>query len=92
MYWRRTRWAALGLAALVMTVGGWYASTRLGPASIDWESVAPIDAPRFSLTLPGGTQRWWLVAQHDSLAARLEGGTPVRVEFRHVAHARHSPP
>ncbi|MGH7674895.1 MAG: NTP transferase domain-containing protein [Gemmatimonadales bacterium] len=82
VYWRRTRWAVAGLAALVLTLGGWFASTRLGPASIDWENVAPLDAPRLAIASPGGNQRWWLAVRGDSLAARLEGGSPVRLEFR----------
>ncbi|HEX9705211.1 MAG TPA: phosphocholine cytidylyltransferase family protein [Gemmatimonadales bacterium] len=82
VYWKRTRWAVLGLAALTLMFGGWVASTRVGPGSVDWESVAPLDAPRIAVTLPGGRQRWWLVAQGDSVAVRFDGGTPVRVECR----------
>lgn len=82
VYWRRTRWAAAGLAAMVLALGGWFASTRVGPASIDWENVTPLEAPRLAITLPTGPQRWWLVTRDDSLTARLQGGSPVRVEFR----------
>ncbi|MGH7699863.1 MAG: NTP transferase domain-containing protein [Gemmatimonadales bacterium] len=82
VYWRRTRWAVAALAAAVLTLGGWFASTRVGPASIDWENVTPIDAPRVSLARPKGGQQWWLVTRRDSVAARLEGGAPVRLEFR----------
>lgn len=82
VYWQRTRWAAAGVAALVLTLGGWVASTRMGPASVDWESVAPLDAPRIALTHRTGSQRWWLLAGSDSIAARLDGGTAVRVELR----------
>lgn len=82
VYWKRTRWLAAGLGALVLAVGGWFASTRVGPASVDWENVAPLDAPTVALTLPSGPQRWWLVAQNDSLAAKVEGGTLLRLEFR----------
>lgn len=82
VYWQRTRWAAAALAALVLAVGGWFASTRVGPASIDWENVPPLEAPRVVLSLPSGLQRWWLVPRLDSVAARVDGGAPVRVEFR----------
>lgn len=82
VYWRRTRWAVAGLAAAVLAMGGWFASTRVGPASGDWENVAPLDAPRATLTRPTGTQRWWLITRGDSLAARVEGGAPVRIELR----------
>lgn len=82
VYWKRTRWAVAGLAALVLALGGWLASTRVGPASVDWENVTPLDAPRLAISLPTGSQRWWLVTRDDSLAARIEGASPVRVEFR----------
>ncbi len=82
VYWKRTRWIAAGLVALALTVTGWYASTRVGPASLDWENVAPLDAPQVSLTLPDGRQRWWLVNRGDSIAAPVPGGAPLRIEFR----------
>jgi L-glutamine-phosphate cytidylyltransferase len=82
IYWKRTRWVAAGLAALVLAVGGWFASTRVGPASLDWESVPPLAAPARSLALPSGLQKWWMVARGDSMAAQVDGGTPLRVEFR----------
>jgi hypothetical protein len=63
-------------------VGGWFASVRVGPASIDWESVAPLAASGVELTLPTGTQRWWVVPRNDSVAVTVKGGTPLRVEFR----------
>ncbi len=82
VYWKRTRWLAAGIVALVLAVGGWFASTRVGPASLDWESVAPLEAPVVSLTLPSGHQKWWMVARGDSIATQVDGGTPLRVEFR----------
>jgi hypothetical protein len=82
VYWRRTRWLAAGIVALVLAVGGWFASTRVGPASLDWESVPPLEAPVLSLTLPTGKQKWWMVARGDSIAAHVDGGAPLRVEFR----------
>ena len=82
VYWKRTRWLAAGIVALVLAVGGWFASARVGPASLDWESVAPLEAPVISLTLPSGHQKWWMVARGDSIAAQVDGGTPLRVEFR----------
>ncbi len=84
VYWKRTRWAAAALVALVLAVGGWFASTRVGPASIDWENVAPLDAPAVALALPTGPQRWWVVTRNDSIAVRLDGGEPIRFEFRLV--------
>ncbi len=83
VYWRRTRWLAAGMVALVLAVGGWFASTRVGPASIDWENVPPLEAPALSLTFPTGKQKWWMVARGDSIAAHVDGG-PLRVEVRLV--------
>jgi L-glutamine-phosphate cytidylyltransferase len=82
VYWKRTRWVAAGLVALVLAVGGWLASTRVGPASVDWENVAPLGRLPISLTLPSGGQKWWLVARGDSVAVRVDGGSALRVEFR----------
>jgi hypothetical protein len=73
-----------------VAVGGWFASTRVGPASLDWESVPPLEAQALSLTLPTGKQKWWMVARGDSIAARVDGGTPLRVEVSlAVAAATH---
>lgn len=82
VYWKRTRWLAAGIMALVLAVGGWFASTCVGPASLDWESVAPLEAPAVSLTLPTGRQKWWMVLRGDSIAAQVDGSTPLRIEFR----------
>ncbi|MGE5803875.1 MAG: NTP transferase domain-containing protein [Gemmatimonadota bacterium] len=84
VYWHRTRWAVAGLVALVLAIGGWFASTRVGPASVDWESIQPLAAKVVSVTLPERRQKWWLVRRGDSLTARVEGGGPVRVELRLV--------
>lgn len=80
--WRRTRWLAAGLVALGLIVGGWVASSRVGPASVDWENVAPLEASDVALTLPQGSQKWWLVPRGDSLAVSLDGGVLLRLEFR----------
>ena len=82
LHWRRTRGALFSIGAAVLAFGGWVASARVGPASVDWESVAPIDGSRVTLTLPGGSQRWWVATRQDPVVAQLDGGTPVRVEFR----------
>jgi len=82
VYWKRTRWLIAAVAAITLAVAGWFASTRVGPASVDWENVAPLDAPAVALTLPTGHQRWWMVTRHDSATVQVEGGRRVRVEFR----------
>ncbi len=91
VYWNRTRWAVAGLVALLLTIGGWLASTRVGPASIDWENVTPLKANLVSLDLPKGRQKWWLVRRGDSLAAQVEGGVPLRIEFRLIMRPQQPP-
>ena len=66
----------------MLAVGGWLASTRVGPASVDWESVPPLKAPAAILTRSPGEQKWWVVARNDSAATLADGGGPVRLEFR----------
>ena len=89
IHWRRTRWLAAGIVAIALALGGWLASTRVGPASVDWENVAPIDAAALSLTLPTGSQKWWVVPRGDSLTASVEGDTPLRLEFRLLMASEH---
>lgn len=81
VYWQRTRWAAAVMGAVVLAVSGWLASTRLGPASVEWESVPPLHAPAILLPRRAGEQKWWIVARGDSGAVHLGGG-PIRLEFR----------
>lgn len=90
IYWKRTRWLAAGIVAIALALGGWLASTKVGPASVDWENVVPIDAAVLSLTLPTGAQKWWVVPRGDSLAARVEGATLLRLEFRLLMDAEHA--
>ena len=82
VYWSRTRWAAGAALASVLIVGGWFGSTRIGPASVDWENVLPRRPAHRSLILPTGRQKWWPVARGDSLTAVVEGGAPLRIECR----------
>ena len=80
--WKRFRWAAAGLTAVVLAAGGWLSSSRVGPASIDWESVPPVAASKVSVIRPGGTQRWWMLTRGDSVKAELRAAKTVRVELR----------
>ena len=82
VYWKRTRWAVAALVAFVVAIGAWFASTHLGPASVDWESVAPLRATPIPITVPTGRQKWWLVTRGDSIVAEADGGGPLRIEFR----------
>ncbi|MDP3910463.1 MAG: phosphocholine cytidylyltransferase family protein [Gemmatimonadales bacterium] len=82
VYWKRTRWAAAALVAGALTVGGWLASTRVGPASLDWETVPAAGIPAVPVTVPTGTQKWWLLPRGDTIRAEVDGGAPLRVECR----------
>ncbi|MDH5234968.1 MAG: hypothetical protein OEW77_08400, partial [Gemmatimonadota bacterium] len=62
VYWKRTRWAALGLVALALATLGWFSSTRLGPASVDWETVDLTGGQLVRVERQAGVQRWWDVA------------------------------
>lgn len=62
IYWKRTRWVALALALLTVLYIGWFSSTRVGPASVDWETVAHPNAASVRLERNGSAQRWYSIA------------------------------
>lgn len=80
--WKRTRWGVAALAALVLALGGWYTNSQVGPASVDWDSLALQGAKKVLLSVPKGTQKWWLVKQGKPARAEVEGNKAVRLEFR----------
>lgn len=82
VYWRRTRWAAVGLAGLLLAVVGWLANSRMGPASVVWETVSPTGARPLRLARADGrTQRWWVVGL-DSVVRATVSGTTALIESR----------
>ena len=83
MRWRRTRWAALAVLLAIFAGTGWFASTALGPASIDWETAAQSGGTAVSLTKGDRTQRWWQVPLNTRTTARVPGG-PISIEMRFV--------
>jgi hypothetical protein len=83
VYWKRTRWAAAAVAAMGLTLVGWIASTRVGPASVDWETVPLAGAEAVRIERDGRPQRWWEAWLHDSLTAQVSGSGAV-VEVRLV--------
>lgn len=80
---RRIRWLVAGVVGLGLIVGGWFASARVGPASIDWDTVPAAGAPDVRLTRLDDRQRWWKLAVGDSLAAEV-GTTMALIETRAV--------
>lgn len=73
IYWRRTRWALAAVMAVVLAVIGWVASTRVGPARFDWESVPVTGARAVQLERGEGHQRWWLVSTNQLATAQVAG-------------------
>jgi len=81
-FWRKARWPAAGVAGILLIMSGWMSSSSVGPASIDWESVKPLSAPKVFLSRTKGVQEWWLTDRGDSLIARLGYSDKARLEFR----------
>lgn len=82
VYWRRTRWAAVGIAGLFLALVGWMANSRMGPASVVWESVSLTGASPLRILRAGGrTQRWWVVGP-DSVVRATVSGTAALIECR----------
>ena len=73
VYWKRTRWLTLGLVAVVIAILGWYASTRVGPASVDWETVDLTGAEMMRLEHADGPQRWWSAPLDVPVSATVTG-------------------
>jgi len=83
---RRVRWLAAAAVGLALIVGGWFASSRLGPASLDWDTVPATGAPDVRLTRIDDTQRWWQLSRGASASAEV-GTTPAVIETRAVLPA-----
>ena len=80
--WRRTRWAAMFLVAAALTFAGWYASSQVGPGTVDWENVIPDDARRVALArTEKSPQDWWRLDGGDSVSTEVEAAS-LRLEFR----------
>ena len=83
VYWKRTRWLAIGIAAAAVAILGWFSSTRVGPASIDWETAELTGAEMVRIVQTDGEQRWWSVPLDSPVVATVTG--PVAdVQFRLV--------
>ena len=74
-YWRRTRWVAAAAIAFGLALAGWKSSTRVGPASINWETVPLTTGEIVRVQRGGETQRWWLVRQDSVVHAQVAGPT-----------------
>lgn len=73
VYWKRTRWAVLVAVLTLFTVTAWFASARLGPASVDWETVSMLNASTARLDRGDASQRWYLALLGEQLVAPVMG-------------------
>lgn len=71
--WKRTRWAAIAAAAAVLVFGGWAANTQVGPASVNWQTVAVTGGEVVRVERDGGTQRWWSVPLGTPVTGQVTG-------------------
>lgn len=98
VYWDRLRWVALAAAAVLLGIIGWQANTRVGPASMDWETIpmegdstvlvrtkGPASKPqRWAMVPLGKTARGTATATRVSVETRLVLNDGVRSEYRYV--------
>ncbi len=73
VYWKRTRWAAIAAAVAMIALLGWFASTQLGPGSVDWETVELGGAEMVRVVRVDGEQRWWNAPIDVPVTASVEG-------------------
>lgn len=71
VYWQRTRWVVLAAAVLVVALIGWLSSTRVGPGSVDWETVDLAGAEMARLVHVDGEQRWWNAPRDTQVGATV---------------------
>ena len=83
VYWKRTRWVAAAGLGFCLTLAGWKTSTRLGPASVNWETIPLTGSEMLRLERNGETQRWWGVRSNASVVGQVSGPEAV-VEVRLV--------
>ena len=73
VYWKRTRWAVLGGAAAGLAFLGWLGSARIGPGSVDWETVPVTSQEALTIDRDGKGQRWWEVGLGTTVVAEVSG-------------------
>ncbi len=80
--WRTTKWVAVGMAVFLLTGAGWFINSNLNKEVILWTTIHPLQGSERILTLPKGTQQWWMTSQKEPLRAVIHGPSKVRVELR----------
>lgn len=81
--WRRTRWGALAAMLAIFGLTGWYANTRLGPASVEWDTIPVAGATIVPLSRKQHDQRWFRVPLKAPTAAAVTEGE-AQIETRLV--------
>jgi len=88
VYWKRSRWAAIGVAALTLALAGWLANSYVGEASVNWETVPASGGDAVSLVRGGGkTQRWWTATADTVIAIASESSVLVETRLAMPAGA-----
>lgn len=81
VYWRRTRWLVIAATAVLVAIVGWSANARVGPASIDWETMPLSGGTMVAIERKGKSQPWWALGPGASAVGRVSGAMAV-VEIR----------
>jgi choline kinase len=89
VYWRRTRWLILAAVAVAIGTAGWAASARVGPASIDWETMPLTGGTVVTIDRKGKRQSWWTLALGETAVGRVSGAVAA-VEMRLVLDGKPS--
>lgn len=78
---RRARFGAIGVLAGALAVVGWISNSKLGPASVDWETMA-LNGGRAVRVLEGTDERqWWKLGMGEIVETVVQEGE-VRVYAR----------
>ncbi len=89
VYWRRTRWLVLAGAAMAIATAGWSANARVGPASIDWESMPLTGGTIVTVDRKGKSQTWWAIEPGATVVGKVSGAIAV-AELRLVLDGKPS--
>ena len=79
--WKRARIGAVAVVAGVLAMAGWVSNSKLGPASMDWETI-DLNGGRQVRVIDGANDRkWWHLGIGERVEATVQGGE-VRVYAR----------
>ncbi|MEO7137741.1 MAG: phosphocholine cytidylyltransferase family protein [Gemmatimonadales bacterium] len=81
VYWKRTRWVAAAALGFAIATAGWATNTRVGPASLNWETVPLAGGEMVRVERNGEAQRWWMVTPDSAVTALVSGPTVVEVRL-----------